>query len=94
MQFIFVGVDRVGTTELRASLKQRHVDYFDQHRHRIVLSGALRDGSNPSPAGSFVLIEADSESEAKTFFDLEPYCENGLFAEKKMFQFTKGMALI
>lgn len=67
--------------DLRKAHLAGHLDYVERHHDRYLVAGPLRRDGETRLAGSLLIIVADSESDARTFLNGDPYVSEGVFAE-------------
>ena len=78
MDFAIVCVDRPGSSELRASTRDHHLDYLRAGGAALKLAGPLLNDQGHS-IGSLLVVEAADEAGARAFAAEDPYAKAGLF---------------
>lgn len=77
MLFLLIGWDTEDSREKRPGARPDHLAYWKDwdDAGKIVIAGPLTDF-----AGSMFLVEVDSEEEARTKMEADPYIAAGVFA--------------
>jgi uncharacterized protein YciI len=83
-RFVFHGVDRPGSTELRATTLPAHASY--QHHRGNPVGGPLLD-SNGAPCGTLIIFEAPDLATAEAIIEDDPFVIAGLFASTSVHEF-------
>ena len=96
MLYILTGDDVPNSAELRAKVRAAHLARLDalQAEGRLVLAGPIPsiDALDPGPAGfagSLILAEFDSMSEAEAWLAEDPYMTAGVFATTRVRPFNQ-----
>ena len=86
MLFVIIGRDGPQAKELRPKLRPDHLAHLDvaDRQGRIKLAGPLSDG-----AGSLIVVELDSEDEARAMADADPYTRGGVFETVEIHPFMQ-----
>ena len=70
---------------LRAQATEAHLDHVEANIDRYAVAGPLKqDGRN---VGSILVIKADSEDEARAFFEQDPYFKAGVWQAIRVDEF-------
>ena len=77
MLFVIIGHDGPRGAELRPKLRPAHLDNLRPlaEQGRVAIAGPFTDGS-----GSLIIVDMDSEAEARDFAAGDPYTTGGVFA--------------
>jgi len=77
MLFVFIGHDGPDGAALRPKLREAHLDNLRPlvAQGRVKLAGPFTDGS-----GSLIILDVNSEAEARAFAEKDPYTKGGVFA--------------
>lgn len=73
MYFAVYCLDKEDGLPRRLDSRPAHVDYLKSLGTRLKLAGPLLDDAGENPAGSLLIIEADSLEEARTLVAGDPY---------------------
>ena len=85
MLYLRVCYDRVGSEELRTSLREAHRSYIKAHVDgsrpvKVILAGPLcSSDSDETNLASMMIVEATSFEEVERFHEGDPFTEGGLF---------------
>jgi uncharacterized protein YciI len=75
--FAILCFDKPGALELRMATRPTHLDYLSGTT-ALKAAGPFLDADG-KPEGSMLIVEFETEAEAKTFADNDPYNLAGLF---------------
>jgi uncharacterized protein len=86
MKFVIIGIDGPQAREKRTKLRPAHLERLNQldRQGKLVLAGPFADRS-----GSLIIIEAESEEEARNIIRQDPYVEEGVFEKIEIRPFTQ-----
>lgn len=90
MQFVIHAHDRTDSAALRASLREAHLAYLDQHRNITVARGPLLDDAGNQIIGSLLLLDVANRAEAEAFAANEPYSRAGIYEWKTIERWRFG----
>ena len=99
MPYIAEMTDKPGTTELRAKVRDVHLEYLDANKAKLLAAGALlRDDGIGE--GSVYIIDTEDRKTAEAFVAGDPFAKAGLFGRtvirrwrKAFFNFENCLAL-
>jgi uncharacterized protein YciI len=83
-RFVFHGVDRPGSNNLRAATLPAHADY--QHHRGNPVGGPLLD-SNGAACGTLIIFEAPDLATAEAIIEDDPFVTAGLFVSTSVHEF-------
>ncbi len=86
--FVLYGRDIAGGVELRKATRAAHLEWIESLRPRVKLAGPMFAEDGATPAGSVMIIEADSLDAAKADFARDPYALAGLWASADISAFN------
>ena len=91
--FVFRGIDRPGTQELRMQLREAHRAYIRQPAPdcRTVLGGPLLSDPDQQMFGTLLVFEADDRGAVARFTAGDPYLRAGLFASTTIDLWSWGL---
>jgi uncharacterized protein YciI len=78
LKFILIAHDKPGGLDIRKAVRPAHLAYLTDAADKIIFGGPLL-AADGSPFGSVVVIEAEDEAAARSFFEADPYATAGLF---------------
>jgi len=74
--------------ELRARVRPDHKQYLERVRERIAFAGPLLGGNGAEDfVGSLLVIDFDSEADARAWLEAEPFTRAGVYGERRMHAF-------
>ena len=79
MQFVIHAHDKADSAAKRASLRDAHIAYLNQHNPVMFARGALLDDAGEKPIGSLLMLDVASKAEVDRFWANEPYNKAGVF---------------
>ena len=76
MLFVIIGYDGPRGAELRPKLRPAHLDNLRPlaEQGKVAIAGPFTDGT-----GSLIIVDLDSEAEARAFAARDPYTTGGVF---------------
>lgn len=90
MLYVFHLLDsrQPGIPELRARVRPDHKQYLERARDRIAFAGPLLGGGGDEDfVGSLLVIDFDSEADARAWLEGEPFTRAGVYGERRMHAF-------
>ncbi|MDE8349987.1 MAG: YciI family protein [Acidocella sp.] len=79
MKFILIGHDKADGLDIRKATRPAHLAYWQaENGPRLAYGGPLLHADG-KPFGSVLVLEADTEAEARALFEADPYVTAGLF---------------
>ncbi|MBD8898483.1 YciI family protein [Rhodanobacter sp. DHG33] len=96
MWFAIIAQDHPGSLDKRLAARPAHLERLNTLRDegRLLLAGPFPaiESENPGPAGftgSMIVAEFDSQADARTWADADPYVAAGVYAEVSVKPFRK-----
>lgn len=86
--YIMYGQDKPGALELRKATRPAHLDWIRAQGDAVQIGGPIHNEDGGPPAGSTIIIEANSLEAAKAIFAQDPYTLAGLWASQDVRPFT------
>ena len=80
--YAVISHDAPDAERLRAEHLQAHLAYAETVIDRIAVGGPLRDDDRYF--GSLIVLEVDSEAEARAILEADPYHQAGVWAETEI----------
>jgi len=90
MQFVIHAHDKADGGAQRASLREAHLAYLEQHRTITIARGPLLDDAGQQTIGSLQLLDVANKSEAKAFWAGEPFNRAGVYEKVTMERWRFG----
>lgn len=93
MYFAVYGLDRPGSGELRARLRDAHRQRLRQHDHpvKVLIGGPLLADDGEAMIGSLLVIEAGSKADVEAFLAGDQYQQAGLYERVEVRPFKWGL---
>ena len=82
-------VDKPGMAEVRASIRQTHLDYLAANMDNVVLGG-VTFAADDAKDGSVWIINLPTLEAAETFVAAEPFVKAGVFQSVRLRRMNKG----
>jgi hypothetical protein len=86
--YVFNGHDKPGALDLRKATRQSHLDWIASLEPRVKIGGPMLADDGATPAGSMLVVEAETLEDAKALFDQDPYALAGLWASTSVRAFN------
>ena len=83
MLFAIIAYDNPASDEARARYREGHIAHFNAHADQIAVAGPMSGATS----GSLVIFRADTESEARSFIEADPFYPAGVWARIEVMQF-------
>ena len=87
--FAIQTVDKPGMAEVRAAIRQTHLDYLARHVDIVVLGGVTY-GADSVKDGSVWIVNLPDLASAEEFAAAEPFVKAGLFQSVRIRRMNKG----
>jgi len=86
MLFVIIGYDGPNGAALRPKVRPAHLENLQPlvDSGRVIVGGPFTDGS-----GSLMVVDFESEAEAKAFAQSDPYVKQGVFERVEIKPFRK-----
>jgi uncharacterized protein YciI len=82
-------VDKPGMAEVRASIRQTHLDYLAANMDNVVLGG-VTFAADDAKDGSVWIVNLPSLAAAEAFVAAEPFVKAGVFQSVRLRRMNKG----
>lgn len=79
--FVVLCYDNEGAATLREEHLDGHLEYVEKHIDQYLVAGPLRDPGTDPLMGSFFLVAAENEDEARAIVSGDPYVQSGMYRE-------------
>ena len=89
MLYVLICQDKPNSSELRQSVRPKHLEYLGTQEVRF--AGPMRTDDQSAMVGSIVFIVAESLAEAQTIADNDPYYLAGLFENVSVRPFKQAI---
>ena len=78
MLYVLICEDKPDSEELRKSVRPQHLEHIQGYDVRF--AGPMLADNEATMIGSIIVLEADDQAAARTFAELDPYNQAGLFS--------------
>lgn len=90
MPYAIIFYDKSDSSEVRAQLRDAHIEYMDANKHRLLASGGLLTDDGSTGHGGVIILDTDSRDEAEVFLSEDPFYTGGLYGEIKISRWRKA----
>jgi uncharacterized protein YciI len=87
--FAIIALDRASAGELRARLRQEHIDYLCNRKDVMLAGGAMLDDAG-RPVGGLIIIDTDDRQIAERFAAGDPFTTEGVFGDVRIIPWRKS----
>ena len=87
--FAIQTADKPGMADVRAALRNTHLDYLARHEY-IVALGGVTYGADGAKDGSVWIVNLPDLAAAEAFAAAEPFIQAGLFQSVRIRRMNKG----
>lgn len=87
--YVMYGRDGAEGPAIRKATRPAHLAWLDALGPAVRLAGPLQERDGGTPAGSMILVEAESLEAARALFAEDPYAREGLWARQEILPFTQ-----
>ena len=77
--FLVLAYDGEGGAATRDSELEGHLEYVEKHCDRYLTCGPMHNADKTGLIGSFFLVAAESEADAREFLNGDPYLGSGMY---------------
>ena len=78
--FLVVAYDGADSAAVRDTELEGHLDYIERYCDRYLTCGPINNPGDPTLIGSFFLVAAVDERDARSLVDGDPYVQSGMYA--------------
>ena len=78
-QFLVLAYDGDNSASLRDAFLDAHLEHIERHLSRYLLCGPMLKDGGPALEGSFFVVFADDEQDARALLDGDPYLTCGMY---------------
>ena len=86
--FLVLAYDGEGSAATRDTELDGHLEYVEKHCDRYLTCGPMRHPDETELMGSFFLIVAEDEQDARDFLAGDPYMASGMYETVKVHEVT------
>lgn len=86
--FLVVAYDGDGSSDTRDRCLEGHLEYVEKNCDRYLTCGPMLGPDRKNLIGSFFLVTAADEDDARAFLDGDPYLGSGMYADIQVNEVT------
>ncbi len=86
--FLVVALDGEGSAVVRDRELDGHLEYVEKHCERYLACGPMNNPGDPELVGSFFLVTAEDERDARDFLAGDPYLSSGMYRSVTVHEVT------
>jgi len=86
--FLVLAFDGEDSAETREQALNGHLEYVEKNCNRYLVAGPLREPGDTTIVGSFFLLVADDEADARRFLSGDPYMQGEMYADVRIMSAT------
>jgi uncharacterized protein YciI len=79
MPFVITTYDSPDKKHVREEFRSGHYEHLVRYQERLIASGGLRDAKDEEFIGGLIVLNVDSEEEARRFVNEDPFTKANLF---------------
>jgi len=88
--YAILTTDKPNGAELRAKVRDTHLQYLTANMHKLLAAGALTADDGTGGHGSVFLIDTEDRKEAEAFIAGDPFSKAGLFEKVTVARWRKA----
>ena len=85
--YAIITTDKPGVGSIRMEKLREHLAHVEEHLDRMTIAGPLRNEAGDFE-GSFLIVKADSEADARAFLEEDPYYKADIWSEIRIHAFS------
>jgi uncharacterized protein YciI len=78
--YAIIAIDHRDVQKIRADTRTRHLEFIEKHKDKVAIAGPFLNDAGES-IGSFYVVRASDEAEARSFIEADPYSGAQLFCD-------------
>jgi len=90
MPYAILTTDKPNSAELRAKVRNTHIEYLTANMHKLLAAGALIDDDGSGGHGGILIVDTDERKEAEAFIAGDPFTKAGLFEKVTVTRWRKA----
>jgi len=88
--YAILTTDMPNSAELRAKVRDAHLEYLTANMHKLLAAGALTTDDGTGGHGSVFLVDTDDRKQAEAFIAGDPFTKAGLFEKVTVSRWRKA----
>ncbi len=90
MPYAIITTDKPNSAELRAKMRDTHVQYLTANMQKLLAAGALTADDGTGGHGGILIVDTDERKEAEAFIANDPFTKAGLFEKVTVSRWRKA----
>lgn len=90
MPYAILTTDKPNSAELRARVRDTHIEYLTANVHKLLAAGALINDDGSGGHGGILIVDTDARKEAEAFIAGDPFTKAGLFEKVTVSRWRKA----
>ena len=90
MPYACITFDKPNSLQLRTELRDVHLAYLEENKHRLLAAGAKCDDEGQGGYGGIIIVDTEDRAEAEAFIQNDPFAKGGLFAGIEVVRWRKA----
>ncbi len=90
MPYAIITTDKPNSAELRAKMRDTHVQYLTANMEKLLAAGALTADDGTGGHGGILIVDTDERKEAEAFIANDPFTKAGLFEKVTVSRWRKA----
>ncbi len=90
MPYAIITTDKPNSAELRAKMRDTHVQYLTANMEKLLAAGALTADDGSGGHGGILIVDTDERKEAEAFIANDPFTKAGLFEKVTVSRWRKA----
>ena len=90
MPYAILTTDKPNSAELRARVRDTHIEYLTANKHKLLAAGALINDDGSGGHGGILIVDTDDRKEAEAFIAADPFTKAGLFEKVTVTRWRKA----
>lgn len=90
MPYAILTTDKPNSAELRARVRDTHIEYLTANVHKLLAAGALINDDGSGGHGGILIVDTDDRKDAEAFIAADPFTKAGLFEKVTVTRWRKA----
>ncbi|HSG75828.1 MAG TPA: YciI family protein [Burkholderiales bacterium] len=90
MPYAILTTDKPNSAELRARVRDTHIEYLTANVHKLLAAGALINDDGSGGHGGILIVDTDDRKDAEAFIAADPFAKAGLFEKVTVTRWRKA----
>lgn len=90
MPYAILTTDKPNSADLRARVRNTHIEYLTANMHKLLAAGALTADDGTGGHGGILIVDTDERKEAEAFIAGDPFTKAGLFEKVTVARWRKA----